>query len=68
LGVRFSPAERLHIRASIGLFEGNHYWYFVTAPMNLVRRIVLAIRRPTEAINQVSPDKRSVSLRHTWNQ
>jgi hypothetical protein len=44
LGFRFGPAERLHIRAVIGLFEGNHYWYLVTAPMNLVRRVVLAIR------------------------
>jgi hypothetical protein len=42
LGFRFGPAERLHIRAVIGLFEGNHYWYLVTGPMSLVRRIVMA--------------------------
>jgi peptidoglycan/xylan/chitin deacetylase (PgdA/CDA1 family) len=45
LGFRFGPAERLHIRASVGLFEGNHYWYLVTAPMNAVRRIVTAAAR-----------------------
>ena len=40
LGFRFAPAERLHIRAVIGLFEGNHYWYLVSGPMSLVRRLV----------------------------
>lgn len=45
LGFRFGPAERLHIRAVIGLFQGNHYWYLVAAPMNLVRRLVMAVRR-----------------------
>lgn len=45
LGFRFAPAERLHIRALIGLFEGNHYWYLVTGPMSLARRIVFALRR-----------------------
>ena len=45
LGFRFAPAERLHIRAVIGLFEGNHYWYLVTGPMSLARRIVFALRR-----------------------
>lgn len=44
LGFRFGPAERLRIRAAIGLFRGNHYWYFVTAPMDLVRRIVMRAR------------------------
>ena len=44
LGFRFGPAERIHIRAVIGLFEGNHYWYFVTAPMSLIRRAVMALR------------------------
>jgi hypothetical protein len=45
LGFRFGPAERLHIRAVIGLFEGNHYWYLVTGPMSLARRLVFALRR-----------------------
>jgi peptidoglycan/xylan/chitin deacetylase (PgdA/CDA1 family) len=40
LGFRFAPAERLHIRAVIGLFEGNHYWYLVSGPLSLVRRLV----------------------------
>jgi hypothetical protein len=45
LGFRFAPAERLHIRAVIGLFEGNHYWYLVTGPMSLARRLVFALSR-----------------------
>jgi hypothetical protein len=44
LGFRFGPAERLRIRAAISLFRGNHYWYFVAAPMDLVRRIVMRAR------------------------
>jgi peptidoglycan/xylan/chitin deacetylase (PgdA/CDA1 family) len=44
LGFRFAPAERLHIRAVIGLFEGNHYWYFVTGPMSLARKLMMALR------------------------
>lgn len=44
LGFRFLPAERLRIRAAIGLFEGNHYWYLIAAPMDLARRLVLAMR------------------------
>lgn len=44
LGFRFAPAERLHIRAVIGLFEGNHYWYLVTGPMSLARRLVFFLR------------------------
>jgi hypothetical protein len=44
LGIRCAPAERLHIRAVIGLFEGNHYWYFVTGPMSLARKLMMALR------------------------
>lgn len=65
LGFRFGPAERLNIRAIIGLFEGNHYWYLVTAPMNLIRRVVLAIRRLGHPLYQVVLAKRTVSLRYT---
>jgi hypothetical protein len=44
LGFRWPPAERLRIRAGIRLFQGNHYWYLVTAPMDLIRRLVMALR------------------------
>lgn len=55
LGFRFGPAERLRIRATIGLFEGNHYWYLVAAPMDLVRRLVLRLRRTNERRQTVPP-------------
>lgn len=45
LGFRLAAAERLHIRAVIGLFEGNHYWYFVTGPMSLLRKLLLPMGR-----------------------
>jgi hypothetical protein len=44
LGFRWAPAERLRMRATIGLFEGNHYWYLVAGPMDLARRLVTAGR------------------------
>ena len=46
LGFRWGPAERLRIRAAIRLFEGNHYWYLVAAPMDLTRRLVFRLRDP----------------------
>lgn len=49
LGFRFAPAERLHIRAVIGLFEGNHYWYLATGPMSLARRLVFSLRKHRRA-------------------
>ncbi len=45
LGFRFHAAERLYIRAVISLFAGNHYWYLVSAPMSVTRRIVSRVRR-----------------------
>jgi hypothetical protein len=45
LGVRWAPAEKLRLRATIGLFEGNHYWYLIAGPMDLARRLVAAARR-----------------------
>lgn len=53
LGVRWLAAERLRIRATIGLFEGNHYWYLVAAPMDLCRRLVLRLRRGKELRDSV---------------
>jgi hypothetical protein len=44
LGFRCGPAEALRIRAAVGLFHGNHYWYLVAAPMDLVRRLVMRLR------------------------
>lgn len=44
LGFRWLAAEALHLRASVRLMQGNHYWYLVVAPMNLTRRVVFAIR------------------------
>ena len=58
LGFRFAPAERLRIRATIGLFEGNHYWYLVAAPMDLVRRLVLAAASRRKAAQAV-PNRHS---------
>lgn len=45
LGFRWLPAEALHFRASVRLMQGNHYWYLVVAPMNLMRQMVFAVRR-----------------------
>lgn len=64
LGIRFAPAERLHIRAVIGLFEGNHYWYFVTAPMSLARKLVMALRPRLARLATRVP---TVSIRHSRN-
>nr|WP_246352353.1 polysaccharide deacetylase family protein [Sphingomonas xinjiangensis] len=44
LGFRWLLAEGLHLRASVRLMQGNHYWYLVVAPMNAMRRLVFAIR------------------------
>jgi hypothetical protein len=44
LGFRWGPAEALRLRATVRLFQGNHYWYLVAAPMDLIRRIVFAAR------------------------
>jgi hypothetical protein len=44
LGFRWGAAESLRIRATVRLFQGNHYWYLVSAPMDLIRRTVTAIR------------------------
>ena len=64
LGFRFGPAERLHIRAVIGLFEGNHYWYFVAGPMSLARKLVMALRRPSRRLALRVP---AVPIRHSGN-
>jgi len=44
LGVRWLAAEALHLRAAVRLMQGNHYWYLLLAPMNLTRKLVLALR------------------------
>jgi peptidoglycan/xylan/chitin deacetylase (PgdA/CDA1 family) len=44
IGVRWQPAEALHLRAAVRLAQGNHYWYLVIAPMNLLRSLVLRAR------------------------
>lgn len=44
LGFRWGPAEALNLRATVRLFEGNHYWYLVVAPMDLCRKLVMRIR------------------------
>ena len=44
LGFRWLSAEALHLRASVRLMHGNHYWYLVVAPMNAMRRVVFAVR------------------------
>lgn len=44
MGFRWLAAEALHLRASVRLMQGNHYWYLVVAPMNLTRRVVFALR------------------------
>jgi hypothetical protein len=64
LGVRFAPAERLHIRAVIGLFEGNHYWYLVAGPMSLARRMVMALR---PRIGRLGTGVPAVPIRHSPN-
>ena len=63
LGFRFGPAERLHIRAVIGLFEGNHYWYFVTGPMSLMRKAVLALGKQ----KRLASGRANVPIRHSPN-
>jgi hypothetical protein len=62
--VRFAPAERLHIRAVIGLFAGNHYWYLVTGPMSLGRKLVMALRHHLARLATRVP---VVSIRHSRN-
>jgi peptidoglycan/xylan/chitin deacetylase (PgdA/CDA1 family) len=64
IGVRFGPAERLHIRAVVGLFEGNHYWYLVSGPMSLSRRLVTMLRR---ALRRLADRGRIVPIRHSPN-
>lgn len=64
LGFRFAPAERLHIRAVIGLFEGNHYWYLVTGPMSFARKLVTALRPRLRRLATPVP---SVPIRHSPN-
>jgi peptidoglycan/xylan/chitin deacetylase (PgdA/CDA1 family) len=44
LGYRWGPAESLRIRATVRLFQGNHYWYLVSALMDLIRRAVTGFR------------------------
>lgn len=44
LGFRWQFAEGLHLRATVRLAQGNHYWYLLVAPMNRLRAIVLAMR------------------------
>jgi peptidoglycan/xylan/chitin deacetylase (PgdA/CDA1 family) len=44
LGFRFGLAEALHFRATVRLFQGNHYWYLVVAPMDLLRKLVMRLR------------------------
>jgi peptidoglycan/xylan/chitin deacetylase (PgdA/CDA1 family) len=64
LGLRFGAAERLHIRAVIGLFEGNHYWYLVSGPMSLARKLVMALRPRLARLATRVP---AVSIRHSRN-
>ncbi|SEL91537.1 Peptidoglycan/xylan/chitin deacetylase, PgdA/CDA1 family [Sphingomonas palmae] len=45
LGFRWLPAEALYLRAAVRLMQGNHYWYLLLAPMQVVRRMVFALRR-----------------------
>ena len=45
IGVRWLWAEGVHLRASVRLMQGNHYWYLLVAPMTLLRRLVFAARR-----------------------
>jgi peptidoglycan/xylan/chitin deacetylase (PgdA/CDA1 family) len=40
LGLRWGPAEALRLRATVRLFQGNHYWYLVAVPMDLARRLL----------------------------
>ena len=44
VGIRCLPIEALHLRAAVRLAQGNHYWYLLIAPMNLLRRFVMAVR------------------------
>lgn len=44
LGIRWLPAEALHLRAAVRLMQGNHYWYLLLAPINLTRKLVLGLR------------------------
>ncbi|HEV2746192.1 MAG TPA: polysaccharide deacetylase family protein [Allosphingosinicella sp.] len=44
LGFRCGPFEALRLRAAVRLFQGNLYWYLVTAPMDLARRLVMGLR------------------------
>lgn len=44
LGFRWGPAESLRIRATVRLFQGNHYWYLVAATMDLIGRTATTIR------------------------
>ncbi|WP_034158912.1 polysaccharide deacetylase family protein [Sphingomonas sp. ERG5] len=44
LGFRWLFAEGLHVRAAVRLAQGNHYWYLLVAPMNLLRSLVMAAR------------------------
>jgi peptidoglycan/xylan/chitin deacetylase (PgdA/CDA1 family) len=64
LGLRFAAAERLHIRAVVGLFEGNHYWYFLTGPMSLTRKLVMTSRRRFRRLATRVP---VVPIRHSRN-
>jgi peptidoglycan/xylan/chitin deacetylase (PgdA/CDA1 family) len=64
LGFRCGAAERFHIRAVIGLFEGNHYWYLVTGPMSLARKLVMALRPGLARLATRVPD---VSIRDSRN-
>jgi hypothetical protein len=43
LGVRWLPAEGLWMRASVRLWQGNHYWYPLVAAMSVVRRLVMRL-------------------------
>ncbi|WP_294191580.1 polysaccharide deacetylase family protein [uncultured Sphingomonas sp.] len=45
LGFRWLPAEALYLRAAVRLMQGNHYWYLLLATMQVVRRMVFALRR-----------------------
>jgi peptidoglycan/xylan/chitin deacetylase (PgdA/CDA1 family) len=44
LGFRWGPADSLRIRATVRLFQGNHYWYLVAATMDLIGRTATATR------------------------
>ncbi len=44
-GWRWAAADTLALRAKLGLFSGNYYWWLVLGPMTLVRQAVRHARK-----------------------